>query len=191
MAKRVETTDAQLQKRAEQWSREDLLQIWESVKAKQPIPGWDRGRAFEYLVVQAFRLAGAEVKWPYRVLIDHSVGTIEQLDGAVYLDERGFLVESKDLSEPAAIEAIAKMRFRLERRPPGTMGLIFSVSDFSRVAELLAQFASPMNILLWNRSDVDAALRATKLDAMVHGLRLKMAWATEHGRPLYGIEGEV
>jgi hypothetical protein len=49
------------------------------------------------------------------------IGAVEQVDGAVYLDGIPFLIESKDHEEPAAIDAIAKLRFRLESRPPGTM----------------------------------------------------------------------
>jgi hypothetical protein len=32
--------------------------------------GWAPGKAFEYLVLRAFQLEGAEVRWPYSVRID-------------------------------------------------------------------------------------------------------------------------
>lgn len=166
--------------------------MWSDVKLKKGIEGWKPGKAFEYLVVRAFQLDGADVRWPYTVKLgDVQVGdsamTVEQFDGAVYLGERMFLIESKDLADPVSIDAVAKMRLRVERRPPGTMGLLFSTSGFSTVAEMLAQFVSPLNVLFWTGEDLDAALDFEAGGAMQRGLRLKLNWAMEHGlclRPL-------
>jgi len=56
--------------------------------------------------------------------------------------------------------SVAKLRFRLEGRPPSTMAVLFSVNDFSLPTEVFTQFASPLNVLLWGSSDLDVALPA-------------------------------
>lgn len=170
---------------AQAWKQTDLHDLWQKVKDKIPVPSWTPGKLFEYLVIRAFDAEGTSVRWPYEVTYPQKFGTMEQIDGMVFLDGRSFLVESKDLSEPAAIEAVAKLRFRLESRPPGTMAVLFSVSDFTLATEVFTQFASPLNILLWGKSDLDIALpHAT----MTEGLRQKLEYATAYGLPLFPFE---
>jgi len=175
---------ARLKREAERWTKEDLLQIWEKTKGGQTIDGWSAGKAFEYLVIRAFDIEKTRVCWPFLVTYPQRFGTMEQIDGIVYLGERAFLVESKDLSTPAAIEAVAKLRFRLEGRPPSTMGIIFSVDNFSLPTEVFTQFASPLNVLLWGSSDLDSAL---KQSAMTKALALKLEYAIEFGLPLFPL----
>lgn len=168
------------------WTYQDLLTLWQEIQAGQPIPGWSPGKAFEYLVIAAFHLEQAEVRWPYAVTFPQKWGMMEQLDGMVYLRDRPFIIESKDLSESLAIEAVAKLRFRLERRPMATMAVLFSTSGFSLPTEIFTQFASPMNVLLWDGRDLDVALRSR---SMLRSLQLKFQFASEHGLPHLTLEG--
>lgn len=139
-------------------------------------------KRFEHLIIRAFQLEGVSIRWPYHVTYpDHRWGTMEQIDGIVRVDGTTFLLESKDLDEAASIETIAKLRFRLESRPPGTMGVVFSANDFTLPTEVFAQFAVPLNILLWGRSDIDHALPRGE---MKEGLRAKLTYAIENGLPL-------
>lgn len=174
-----------LENEAAEWSRDDLAVLWERIKAEQEIDGWAPGKAFEYLVARAFQLEDFTVRWPFIVTYPQRFGAMEQLDGIVYLGERAFLAESKNVAEPAAIEAVAKLRFRLEGRPPGLMGILFSTNDFSLQNEVFAQFASPVNLLLWSRSDLDYALSA---GSMREGLQRKLAYAIGWGLPLFRLE---
>src|SRR4051812_32851282 len=114
MAAKSKRTNGDYQDDARKWSATRVLEIWGQVKSGTRVPGWPKGKAFEYLVIRAFELGGLTVRWPYEVKYPQKFGTMEELDGVVYLGERAFLVESKDLSEAAAIEAFAKLRFRLE-----------------------------------------------------------------------------
>lgn len=179
-------TAESMRKEAEKWTRTDLLRLWADVKEHKEVPNWNVGKAFEYLVIQAFRLETPRARWPFHVTYPQKFGMMEQLDGIVFLGERAFLIESKQLSQPAAIEAVAKLRFRLESRPPGTMGVLFSVDGFSTQTEIFAQFAVPMNVLLWDRTDLDIALEK---GAMVATLEQKLEYAIEEGLPLYRPEG--
>lgn len=170
-------TDRELEELAESWQRSDLLQAWDGIKARRAIAGWQAGKAFEYVVIRAFQLEAADTRWPYEVELP-LMGTAEQVDGAVYVDGTAFLIESKDLKRRAAIEAIAKLRFRLERRPPGTMAVLFSVNGFTLPAELFAHFSRPLNVLLWGGTELDQALASAR---MIDTLREKHRYAIERG----------
>lgn len=164
--------------------RRGLVELWERVKARDVPEDWNSGKAFEYLIVRAFELEGNRVRWPYGVTYPQRFGVMEQVDGLVYLDNRAFLVESKDYAGAMGIEAVAKLRFRLEGRPPGTMGLIFSGNGFATAVEVFAQFAVPLNVLLWSGADLDVALPQA---AMTSGLRMKLEYAMEEGLPLFPL----
>ena len=159
--------------------RAELVALWKQIKAGQT-PQWERGDAFEYLIIRAFDIEGLHVRWPYHVTLPQKVGTVEQVDGAVYFQERGFLIESKDQHRPKDIEPVAKLRIRLERRPPGTMGIVFSTRGFTVAAEVFAQFSSPMNVLFWGQEDVEYALAHGKMRDV---LTYKMQYAIEEGLP--------
>ncbi len=185
MATTEKSNESELLKGARSWKRRDLIRVWEKVKAKHLLAGWPPGRAFEYLVVRAFEIEGATVRWPFQVKYPEEFGVVEQIDGVVYSGDRAFLIESKDLLEPAAIEAVAKLRFRLESRPPSVMGIVFSVNNFTLPTVVFARFASPMNVLLWSREDLDYALSRGK---MRDGLARKLQHASEFGLPNMPLE---
>ncbi|HET7231040.1 MAG TPA: hypothetical protein VFJ16_13600 [Longimicrobium sp.] len=176
---------ADMEEEAKAWSRDDLLRVWDHIKARQPLDGWLRGKAFEYFVIRAFDVEGLRVKWPYVVTYRQKLGIVEQNDGFIYLGDRPFLVESKDLSDPLEVESVAKLRFRLESRPPGTMSVLFNSTRFSLATEVFAQFAVPLNVVLWRGQDFDYALPTASMAA---GLQAKLDAATERGTPLFPLE---
>lgn len=137
------------EKRISAFQWDDLLKFWESIEAGET-PGWEPGKAFEYLVLRAFQLDGAEVRFPYRVKLYET--EVEQIDGAVHYAGLSCLVER---SADVDLAPIAKLRNQLMRRPGGTIGLIFSSKDFTAPAIILAQFSHPQSILLWKKADVE------------------------------------
>jgi len=64
-------------------------------------PGWAPGKAWEYLVIRAFELDNASVRWPYEIQVAGEV--VEQIDGAVVAGGLHCLIESKDESKPLTI----------------------------------------------------------------------------------------
>lgn len=128
-----------------------------------------------------------KVRWPYHVTLPQKVGTVGQIDGAVYFQERGFLIESKDHNRPKDIEPVAKLRIRLERRPPGTMGMVFSTKGFTVAAEVFSQFSSPMNVLFWGQKDIEYAVAYGKMRDV---LTYKMRYAIEEGLPYVFFQEE-
>ncbi len=92
----------------------DLTRLWVAIESGSAAD-WAPGKAFEYLVLRAFQLEGAEIEWPYSVsLADVTRGGVEsaaeQIDGFVMVDGLACLLECKDRKDPLNIESIAKMR---------------------------------------------------------------------------------
>lgn len=137
------------------WS--ELRDLWERIKNRDT-PGWDGGKAFEYLVLRAFQLNGADVRWPYKVALYRQSETVEEIDGSVRVGALYSLVESKDERRDITFAPIAKLRNQLLRRPSGAFGMVFSSSRFTEPAIQLSQFALPQSILLWTGEEVEFAL---------------------------------
>lgn len=153
-----------------------IQEMWQSLRSGHA-PGWEPGKAFEYLILRAFELDGAEVRWPYTVTLHGQL--VEQIDGAVYADNLACLVEAKDSARPVQFHAVTKLRQQLARRPPGVLGLLFSRTDFAESAKVLAQFLAPQNVLLWNGNELTHAIEHRRLVPL---LEAKYRYCVEHGQ---------
>jgi len=162
-----------------------LLRFWQAIREGTPLPGWPAGRAFEFLILRAFEIERAEVTWPYEVRLEGMV--VEQVDGAVHRGGLFCLIEAKDYNEAIDYEPIAKLRDKLARRPPATIGLVFSKRGFSSPAKTLAKYLVPQRILLWEGNEVEFALGRKGMWA---GLQRKFRYAVEHGLPDFNIATE-
>ena len=161
--------------RAHRWP--ELQELWRLVVLGET-PDWGAGKAMEHLVLRAFELDGADVVWPYGVPLHGE--QVEQIDGAVYCGGLSCLVESKATTDKVNIEPIAKLRNQLLRRPPGVLGLVFSRSGFTEPALTLAQFMSPLNILLYGPEEIERLLEKRQ---MVRRLLIKYRRCVEQALP--------
>lgn len=176
----VATQDCERMIRSLGW--DGLRALWDNIENRST-PGWDPGQAFEYLVIRAFQLDGARVKWPYTVRLFDEV--VEQIDGAVHCAGLSCLVESKDFADKAVdINPIAKLRNQLLRRPVGTVGLLFSRTGFTNAAVNLSCFSLPQAILLWNGDEIRYALEQERICEL---LTLKYCGAVEYGVSNYNV----
>jgi hypothetical protein len=159
-----------------------LRSLWSQIEDRST-PDWDSGKAFEYMVLRAFELDGAEVKWPYRVKLFGE--EVEQIDGVIYSEGLSCLVESKDFADKNVdIAPIAKLRNQLLRRPASTIGLLFSRTGFTDPARHLSYFSLPQTILLWNGEEIKYAL---KKETICELLTLKYRVCVEDGLPDYDV----
>jgi hypothetical protein len=162
----------------QQFQLEDLQIIWQEIKDGTVVnnhQGWEKGKAFEYLIMRAFELGGAEVKYPFSVNSNYptsSQSPIEQIDGIVYYDFLSCVLECKNLSLPEKVDygVLAKLRSQLMRRPSATIGSIFSVSGFTEPAIILAGHLAPQTILLWEQTEIDYILET---GTICNSLKLK------------------
>lgn len=139
-----------------------LLRLWKQ-KKKGEIDGtkWPEGKLFEYIMLRAFELEGAEITYPYTVNFHEDV--VEQIDGAIKIDSHYILVECKDYSkEKINIDPIAKLRNQLLRRHSSVFGMFFSASGYTDPVEDLIKFMAPQMIILWNIDDIDYCMEYGK-----------------------------
>lgn len=164
-----------------QWK--DLRSLWKSIENRNT-PGWASGKAFEYLVLRAFQLDGAEVKYSYSVRLFGE--EVEQVDGVVYCLGLSCLIESKDFADKVNVDIapIAKLRNQLLRRPASTIGLVLSRTGFTDPARHLSYFSLPQTILLWSGEEIKYAL---ELESICELLLLKYRVCVEDGLPDYDV----
>ncbi|NEZ67035.1 hypothetical protein D0962_30515 [Leptolyngbyaceae cyanobacterium CCMR0082] len=184
------TTAADYQSRIETYGYEELLQFWQSIQDRNT-PDWAPDKAFEYFILRAFQLEGADITYPYGVQLSDITSpyeftsahqTVEQIDGVVYCDGLTCLIEAKDQTEPLNVEPIAKMRNQLLRRHASTIGVVFSCSGFTPPASILAQYLSPQMVLLWSEKEITYALEQ---GCMRQSLLKKYRVCIEKGKPDY------
>jgi hypothetical protein len=161
-----------------------LEDAWE--ESASTVRGWPPGKLFEYLILRAFELDGAEVRWPFEVMLGDSV--VEQIDGVVYAGHLSCLVEAKDTASPVDIDALAKIRTQLARRPGGTLGAVFSRSGFTDPAVALAGYFAPHAVLLWSGKEVTECLQERNISSM---LLAKFRECVEHGGPKTVMWGKI
>lgn len=108
------------------------------------------------------------------------------MDGVVYVDGLSCLIECKDWREPVGFGPIAKLKLRVDRRPPPVIGLFFSANGFT-VPAVDEFHAQPLrNLLLWRESDVELALTY----GMRNALRVKWRKAVEEAVMDHMLERE-
>jgi len=154
-----------------------LRALW-SNSARGPVPGWPAGKAFEHLILRAFELDGATVRYPFEVTLGDAV--VEQIDGAVYAGHLSCLIEAKDTASALDFDALAKIRTQLARRPGGTIGVVFSRSGFTDPAVALAGYFAPQTVLLWSGAEVTECLENESFAGM---LLAKHRQCVEEGAP--------
>jgi len=148
---------------------DQLKVLWEQIKDCNT-PGWDSGKAFEYLVVRMFELDDHKVKYPFSVSLPYNNKSMEQIDGVVYHDSIGVLIESKDYSDKKektkkniSIEPIAKLRNQLSRRSYLSMGCVFSAGGYTEPVTTLIDYLGNETILLWEGEEVEYCISKKKI----------------------------
>jgi hypothetical protein len=144
--------DLEYRKWAEAMQWPELATLWGNIQ-KEATPEWEKGKALEHLIVRGFALSNLDVEYPYDVPPGGRL--LEQIDGLVYLNCYTFLLECKD-KDTTDIEAIAKLRNQLLRRPETTFGCVFVTGKFTDPALIIADFSIPQRILLWSGWEIDA-----------------------------------
>jgi hypothetical protein len=139
---------------------DDLKKLWYERRDNPELQKqWKKGKFFEYAILRAFEIEGAEVKYPFSVpyplAVDDGKEIVEQIDGIIYEDGLTVLAESKDYEDDKIdIEPLAKLQVRLKRRPMPVIGCIFTATGFTLPAQILIESLMPHTILLWNYNDI-------------------------------------
>lgn len=176
-------TESEYQKRVEHYGWAELSNLWQSIQQNNT-PDWADGKALEYLILRAFELEKAEVRYPYSVPMKtvstkESEKDLEQIDGVVYVKGIACLIECKDYKDRINFEPIAKLRSQLMRRPSATIASIFGVNGFTDPAMMLLNFIYPQTILAWEADEIEYCLQHKSFSK---GLIEKYRKAVEEGK---------
>jgi hypothetical protein len=183
-------TEREYKERIQTYQWADLEALWKAIQARETEKEWDAGKAFEYLIIRAFELEGADVKYPFSVnhpLMDNKY-SVEQIDGIVYSDGLSCLMECKDVNGDVNVEPLTKLRSQIARRPNSTLGILLSGEGFTEPAKLLAYFMQPQTILLWTGEEVAFALQKRFFRK---GLLAKYRNYVEYSYPDHNISVEI
>lgn len=176
------TTEAEYQQRIQSYDWKQLQNLWQEIE-NHDTPSWPSGKALEYLIIRAFELENAEVRYPYTVE-DGEGNIIEQIDGVVYIESIACLVECKDTQKAINFEAIAKLRNQLMRRPSAAIASIFSMGGFTESALSLLRFIHPQTVLAWEQYEINFCLEN---HAFCASLIKKYRTAVERGDYKYNV----
>ncbi|MGC7404725.1 hypothetical protein ACPWR0_09140 [Pandoraea pneumonica] len=178
------TADTQYIDRVSRYDWLDVTQLWDAVMTCAT-PGWDPGKALEYLVLKGFELSGAQVRWPYSVDVLDTPNA-EQIDGVVYVEGISAMIECKDLSKQSCRQkrridftSIAKLRSQLARRPSNLIGCMFSSGGYTDAAITMVNFTKPQTILCWTGKEIAHCIHRRDF---VHLLRTKYEACIEHAK---------
>ena len=182
-------TDKEMQMAIHGMNWEELVETWMRRKDEEMEDVGGQGKVFEYAIIHAFEIEGAQVKYPYNVHSPHVISEenkiLEQIDGVIYVNGLYVIAESKDYKiTNTDIEPLAKLQVRLRRRPSSVIGCLFCASNFTWPAQVLIESLMPHTILLWNKSDIEYCYRH---HCFVKGLQLKYKSVIEDGNHMLDL----
>ncbi|MAF72090.1 MAG: hypothetical protein CL591_16075 [Alteromonas sp.] len=154
----------------------DLLVPPDGVK-----PAWyqQRGRDFERILVQMFSKEDMAPSTSMRP-------SGEEIDGSFSIENSFFLLEAKWHKTPIPASSLYSFKGKVDGKLIGTIGVFFSMSDYSKDAIDALLSGKELNLILFGHTDlclIDAG-EVTMRDAM----RAKLRYAANYGQPFYPLE---
>lgn len=138
----------------------------------------ERGLAFERLLHAVLDEEGLEPRTNYRP-------PGEEIDGSFKLGERFFLLEAKWHASPLPMSAISQLRDKVDGKLEGTLGVFISASGFSEDAPDALVRGKKVNVILWDRGDLDELFLTNRTLRSI--LDEKMRRAAEEGLVLVSM----
>lgn len=157
-------TAKEYEQKIKKYCKHGIIKLWEEyLDNSYDNTFWQNGKLLEYIVLRGFEIErNGCVSYPYDVRDEDMQydGPIEQIDGAVHVDELHALVECKDYDiTKIKVEPLAKMRNQLARRHASVFGMFFSATDYTTPAQIQVKFMAPQLIILWSKEDIDYCIR--------------------------------
>lgn len=141
-----------------------------------------RGYAFERLLNKIFAHDNLDPRSGYKP-------DGEQIDGSIYLDGRVYLIEAKWHADPLPASTLYQFKGKVDGKLAGTIGIFISMSGYARDAVDALTLGKDLNVILLDRSDIDAAIfRGIGVRKM---LKLKLRGAAEEGAIYFPVEGTL
>lgn len=137
-----------------------------------------RGRSFERVLKQLFDREGMAPRTSMRP-------SGEEIDGSFAIGDRFFLLEAKWHTPPMAASALYAFKGKVDGKLVGTIGVFFSMSDYSAEAVDALLYGKALNLILFGRQDL--LLIEDQKISMHEAIRVKLRYAAEYGQPFFDL----
>lgn len=147
-------------------------------------PPWfrQRGRDFERVLTQMLSRENMEPRTSMRP-------DGEEIDGSFAIGDRFFLLEAKWHAVPIAASALYAFKGKVDGKFIGTVGIFFSMSDYSTDAVDALLAGKELNLILFGKKDL-LLIEEGKL-TMREAMRVKMRYAADYGQPFFPLESHL
>lgn len=135
-----------------------------------------RGYSLEKLILALCALEQLRPEAPYRP-------KGEQVDGMFVLDGRAFLLETKWQDDEASASDVFAFQGKLRGKLAGTLGVFVSVGGFAADAARAVAWGKEINVLFFNKEDIELALAPQYQLAEI--TRIKLRHAAQRGDVYY------
>ena len=109
----------------------------------------------------------------------------EEIDGSFHFGDRTYLLEAKWHGAPIPASSIYAFKGKVDGKLSGTIGIFVSMSGYSEEAVDALTAGKGLNVLLFDRSDIEGCVDY----GFTRVLRAKLRAAAEEGVVLFPIEG--
>ncbi|MFL7866265.1 MULTISPECIES: TOPRIM nucleotidyl transferase/hydrolase domain-containing protein [Vibrio] len=146
-------------------------------------PTWyrKRGYAFEEILKSCLEHEQLDPRASYKA-------EGEQIDGSFFLDGSIFLLEAKWHKDELPASAIYQFKGKVDGKLAGTIGVFISMSGYSKDAVDALTLGKSLNIILFGKEDIDAAIIGGSSFRSV--LKSKLRIAAEEGVVYHSTEME-
>jgi hypothetical protein len=147
-------------------------------------PTWfrKRGFSFEAILKECLHEQGLEPRSGYKA-------DGEQIDGSFFLDGSVFLLEAKWHRDPLPASSIYQFKGKVDGKLFGTLGIFISMSGYSKDAVDALTLGKSLNIILFGKEDIDAAILGK--GGFKNILKSKLRIAAEKGVVYHSSEMEL
>jgi hypothetical protein len=141
-----------------------------------------RGRVFERILTS---MLSKEEMEPHTSMRPSG----EEIDGSFAVGDNFYLLEAKWHAEPIPASSLYSFRGKLEGKITGTIGVFFSMSDYSRDAPDALLRGKQLNMILFSHSDL-LLIEDGKI-TMREAMRAKRRYAADYGSPFYPLNANL
>ncbi len=113
----------------------------------------------------------------------------EQIDGSFFLDGSVFLLEAKWHTDEAPASTLYQFKGKVDGKLIGTLGVFISMSGYSRDAVDALTLGKSLNLILFDKQDIDTAIEGDLGFKKI--LRDKLRKAAEEGIVYYPTKIEI
>jgi len=113
----------------------------------------------------------------------------EEIDGSFVMENRYFLLEAKWHKEPIPASDLYAFKGKVDGKLIGTIGVFFSMSDYSTEAVDALLKGKELNVILFGYNDL-ISIEKRRI-TMREALKIKLRSAATYGLPFYSIESHL